>query len=115
MGLTDEASVAARWAPEFFTDVGFVQAPDMESTLLDQGKGKGRSEFRHFLTGEPIPVTCPDLLVVPSTVARSAGDGPPVSHQELTPHGSCFASWRWLISATSGRTFAVAASNWKLG
>ncbi len=27
MGLTDEAAVAARWAPEFFTDVGFVQAP----------------------------------------------------------------------------------------
>ncbi|KXX62943.1 hypothetical protein AZG88_27275 [Rhodococcus sp. LB1] len=59
MGLTDEASVAARWAPEFFTDVGFVQAPDMESTLLDQGKGEGRSEFWHFLTGEPIPVTLP--------------------------------------------------------
>ncbi|MDV7084035.1 hypothetical protein [Rhodococcus opacus] len=58
-GTDRRGLVAARWAPEFFTDVGFVQAPDMESTLLDQGKGEGQAEFRHFLTGEPIPVTRP--------------------------------------------------------
>ncbi|NHU49533.1 sensor domain-containing diguanylate cyclase, partial [Rhodococcus sp. A14] len=63
MGLTDEAAVAARWAPEFFTDVGFVQAPEMESALLDQGRWEGRSEFRHFLTGEPIPVTLSTYVI----------------------------------------------------
>ncbi|MFD9664374.1 diguanylate cyclase domain-containing protein [Rhodococcus sp. NPDC059968] len=63
MGLTDEAAAAARWAPEFFTDVGFVQAPDMESALLEQGQWDGRSEFRHFLTGEPIPVTLSAFVV----------------------------------------------------
>jgi len=63
MGLTDEAAVAARWAPEFFTDVGFVQAPDMESALLEQGRWEGRSEFRHFLTGEPIPVTLSTYVI----------------------------------------------------
>ncbi|EID77451.1 MULTISPECIES: diguanylate cyclase domain-containing protein [Rhodococcus] len=63
MGLTDEAAVAARWAPEFFTDVGFVQAPEMEAALLDQGQWEGRSEFRNFLTGEPIPVTLSAFVV----------------------------------------------------
>ena len=63
MGLTDEAAVAARWAPEFFTDVGFVQAPEMESALLEQGRWEGRSEFRHFLTGEPIPVTLSTYVI----------------------------------------------------
>ncbi|MDV7088315.1 diguanylate cyclase [Rhodococcus sp. IEGM 248] len=63
MGLTDEAAVAARWAPEFFTDVGFVQAPDMEAALLEHGRWEGRSEFRHFLTGEPIPVTLSTFVV----------------------------------------------------
>ncbi|PBC53484.1 sensor domain-containing diguanylate cyclase [Rhodococcus sp. ACPA1] len=63
MGLTDEAAVAARWAPEFFTDVGFIQAPDMESALLEQGRWEGRSEFRHFLTGEPIPVTLSTYVI----------------------------------------------------
>jgi diguanylate cyclase (GGDEF)-like protein len=73
MGLTDEAAVAARWAPEFFTDVGFVQAPDMGSALLDQGQWEGRSEFRHFLTGEPIPVTLSTFVV-----ERSPEDRPTV-------------------------------------
>ncbi|WP_252190344.1 MULTISPECIES: hypothetical protein [unclassified Rhodococcus (in: high G+C Gram-positive bacteria)] len=49
VGLTDAAAVAARRAPEFFTDVGVVQAPEMESALLEQGQWEGRSEFRHFL------------------------------------------------------------------
>ncbi len=73
MGLTDEAAVAARWAPEFFTDVGFVQAPDMESALLEQGQWEGRSEFRNFLTGEPIPVTLSAFVV-----ERSREDRPTV-------------------------------------
>ncbi|MFD7008983.1 diguanylate cyclase domain-containing protein [Rhodococcus jostii] len=73
MGLTDEAAVAARWAPEFFTDVGFVQAPDMEAALLEQGQWEGRSEFRNFLTGEPIPVTLSAFVV-----ERSPQDRPTV-------------------------------------
>ncbi len=44
MGLTDEAAVAARWAPEFFTDVGFIQAPEMESACSNRAGGRaGRS------------------------------------------------------------------------
>ncbi|MGW4338720.1 diguanylate cyclase domain-containing protein [Rhodococcus koreensis] len=73
MGLTDEAAATARWAPEFFTDVGFVQAPEMESALLDQGQWEGRSEFRNFLTGEPIPVTLSAFVV-----ERSPQDRPTV-------------------------------------
>ena len=63
MGLADEAAVGARRAPEFFTDVGVVQAPEMESALLEQGQWEGRSEFRHFVTGEPIPVTVSIFVV----------------------------------------------------
>lgn len=72
MGLTDETAVAARWASEFFTDVGFVQAPEMESTLLEQGRWDGRSEFRHFVTGEPIPVTLSAFVVERSPQDRPA-------------------------------------------
>ncbi|UOT07307.1 diguanylate cyclase [Rhodococcus opacus] len=63
MGLADEAAVGARRAPEFFTDVGVVQAPEMEAALLERGLWEGRSEFRHFLTGEPIPVTVSIFVV----------------------------------------------------
>ncbi|PQP15171.1 diguanylate cyclase domain-containing protein [Rhodococcus opacus] len=63
MGLVDEAAVTARRAPEFFTDVGLVQAPEMETALLEQGQWEGRSEFRNFVTGEPIPVTLSTFVI----------------------------------------------------
>jgi diguanylate cyclase (GGDEF)-like protein len=56
MGLIDETAVRSRKAPEFFTDVGVAQAPEIETALLGQGHWEGRSEFRNFSTGEPIPV-----------------------------------------------------------
>lgn len=71
MGLADEGAVGARRAPEFFTDVGVVQAPEMESALLEWGRWEGRSECRHFLTGAPIPVTVSIVVVEhPTTICR---------------------------------------------
>ena len=71
MGLADGAAVGGvgRW--EFFTEVGVVQAPEMDSAMLERGRWEGRSEFRHLLTGEPIPVTVSIVVVEhPTTICR---------------------------------------------
>ena len=44
MGSADDGAVGARRAPEFLTDVGVVQAPEMESALPVRGRWEGRSD-----------------------------------------------------------------------
>ncbi|OUS97450.1 GGDEF domain-containing protein [Rhodococcus sp. NCIMB 12038] len=65
IGLTDERDMAGRTTAEFFTDVGLVQAPEVEAALAGVGQWSGRSEFRHFVTGEPIPVSLSTFVVEP--------------------------------------------------
>ncbi|MDV6285007.1 PAS domain-containing protein [Rhodococcus jostii] len=98
MGLVDEAAVTARRAPEFFTDVGLVQAPEMEAALLEQGQWEGRSEFRNFVTGEPIPVTLSTFVIEhtedhrPAVIACIAQDLRTAAEHEQRLHTALEAS-----------------------
>ncbi|WP_124393729.1 sensor domain-containing diguanylate cyclase [Rhodococcus wratislaviensis] len=56
LGFGDAVHAYSRTTAELFTDVGLVQARDVESALADRGEWTGLTEFRHFVTGEPIPM-----------------------------------------------------------
>ncbi|MFC0447361.1 sensor domain-containing diguanylate cyclase [Rhodococcus jostii] len=85
LGLGDAVHAYARTTAELFTDVGLVQAREVESALAERGEWNGLTEFRHFVTGEPIPMlistfvlqdtpTGPSLIASIAQDRRSAGE-----------------------------------------
>jgi len=79
LGLGDAAHAYARTTAELFTDVGLVQAREVESALVVRGEWNGLTEFRHFVTGEPIPMLISTFVLQytrtgPSLIASIAQD-----------------------------------------
>jgi diguanylate cyclase (GGDEF)-like protein len=70
LGLGEAVHAYARTTAELFTDVGLVQAREVESALADRGEWNGLTEFRHFVTGEPIPA------LISTFVLQHASGGP---------------------------------------
>lgn len=79
LGLGDAVHAYARTTVELFTDVGLVQAREVESALVERGEWNGLTEFRHFVTGEPIPMLITTFVLQhtrtgPSLIASIAQD-----------------------------------------
>ncbi|MCZ4587016.1 sensor domain-containing diguanylate cyclase [Rhodococcus opacus] len=79
LGLGDAVHAYARTTAELFTDVGLVQAREVESALVERGEWNGLTEFRHFVTGEPIPMLISTFVLQhtrtgPSLIASIAQD-----------------------------------------
>lgn len=92
VGLRDGADARNRTTAEFFTDVGLVQAPEVESALVRHGRWEGLSELRHFETGKPIPVSLATFVLhrtgggAPAVIAAIARDGRRWEDQERRLH-----------------------------
>ncbi|MFE7421790.1 diguanylate cyclase domain-containing protein [Rhodococcus sp. NPDC057529] len=91
LGLRDGDDARSRTTAEFFTDVGLAQAPQVEAALTTDSVWRGRSEFRHFRTSEPIPVSIATFTVdrtddAPAVIAAIARDLRPAARDETRLH-----------------------------
>ncbi|QHE70562.1 diguanylate cyclase/phosphodiesterase (GGDEF & EAL domains) with PAS/PAC sensor(s) [Rhodococcus sp. WAY2] len=97
MGFTTAADAYSRTTAEFFTDVGVVQAPEVESALVERGEWSGLTELRHFVTGEPIPMLISTFVVEsdaagPAVIASIAHDRRSAQIEERRLHSALGAA-----------------------
>ena len=79
IGLTTLPTAAPLTTADFFTSGGLDVASEVEASLREDGHWRGRSELRHFETGESIPVAVSTFVVrrsggLPSLIASVIRD-----------------------------------------
>ncbi|MGA9872933.1 MAG: EAL domain-containing protein [Rhodococcus sp. (in: high G+C Gram-positive bacteria)] len=63
VGIPDADTAESLTTADFFTPTGLEVTGEVEAGLAHDGHWQGRSELRHFVTGEPIPVAVSTFVV----------------------------------------------------